>query len=507
MFDDYIESIDAIEFPELIHKTPLSKMLRFSRCINNTVLLKREDTQPIFSFKVRGAFYKISQLSDEEKQRGIITVSAGNHAQGVAVSARHAGIKATIVMPLTTPQIKVDSVHALGGKVLLWGDTYQEAFEHMKKIAIERNLLFIPPFDDTHIITGQGTIGKEICEQFKGCINAAFIPVGGGGLCAGTSIYLKHKCPDIKIIAVESEDSACLQAALKAGMPTTIPIEGNFADGTAVHQIGNANFDILQHTVDEVITVSNNEICSAIKNIYDDTRSIVEPSGALALAGLKKYIVDKQLQGMNLVAVISGANMNFERLRYISEQVNIGGKTEALFAAFIPEKPGSFKKFCNEIGRRDITEFNYRYTNDQQAVVYTGIKTQGSHCKSEILESLNKKNIKTFDLTDNETATLHIRHMIGGNSKVDNEQLYRFEFPERIGALSKFLSHLGTRWNISLFHYRNHGTAEGRVLVGLQIPDFETLEAERLFKDLNMKFECVNHNKAVELFLKGRELT
>lgn len=504
MFEDFVDAIDDIQFPDLILKTPLEKMVRFSKVVCNHVLLKREDLQPIFSFKIRGAYNCINQLSEQQRQQGIITVSAGNHAQGVAICAKQLGISATIVMPLTTPQIKVDAVSRLGGKVLLWGDHYQEAWQHMKKISEERNLIYIPPFDDPHIIAGQGTVGKELLTQYKGSIHAVFVPVGGGGLCAGIGLYLKNHDPSIKVIAVEPDDSACLQRALEEKKPVSLDSVGTFADGTAVHKIGEHTFKILQHCVDDVITVNNDEICAAIKDIYDDTRSIAEPSGALALSGLKKYIEQQQICGKKLIAINSGANMNFERLRYVAECVNIGENKEALFAVTIDEKLGSFKQFCNIIGRMDITEFNYRYTDKEQAIVFVGVRTNDQQERQELINRLNEHGLCYEDLTYNETAKLHIRHMVGGRFNVENEQIFRFEFPERVGSLSKFLKHLGSRWNISLFHYRNHGSVDGRVLVGLQIPDFELLEAEQAFEELSMNFSRVTNQKVVDLFLHGK---
>ena len=507
MFDSYIKKINDIDFYDIVNKTPLDKMGLLSRRACNNILLKREDLQSIFSFKIRGAYNKMLHLSETQKKRGVITASAGNHAQGVACAAKKLGIRCTIVMPRTTPQIKVNSVCALGGKILLWGDSYNEAAEQVKKIAAEKNLVYIPPFDDPDVIAGQGTVAKEILEQHRGQIDAIYIPVGGGGLCAGMLAYFKHYSPKTKVYAVESVDSACLQAAIEAGRRVSLKLPGIFADGVAVSQIGKHSFSIIKPLIDGVITVSNDEVCAAIKDIFEDTRAIAEPSGALALAGLKKHVSDNDQHCQTLIAVNSGANMNFDRLRYIIERANIGEQLETVLAVVIPEKPGSFKRFCLALGRRDITEFNYRFNDNKDAskgaVVFVGVSIDNHDDKTQLIDELEKKNYLVTDITDNETAKLHIRHMVGGNTHIDMERIFRFQFPERPGALGSFLTHLGSRWNISLFHYRNQGAAEGRVLVGLQVPDFELGEATQLFTDLNYSFHQEVDNPAINLFLSG----
>lgn len=499
----YIKRILNARVYDVAQETPLDPMRFLSARIQNRVLLKREDLQPVFSFKLRGAYNKMCHLPQEALDRGVVAASAGNHAQGLALSAARMGVKATIVMPRTTPAIKVDAVKARGAKVILHGDTYDEASAYAKNLVKEKGMTYVHPYDDPDVIAGQGTIGMEILRQHPDALHAVFVPVGGGGLCAGVAAYIKYVRPEVKVFAVEAEDSACLAAAMKKKKRVTLPQVGLFADGTAVAQIGEETFRVLRKTIDGVITVSTDEICAAIKDIFDDTRSIAEPSGALALAGLKKYVGENSLRDENLVAIDSGANINFDRLRYISERTEIGEKREAVIAVTIPEKPGSFKAFCHAIGKRNITEFNYRYADQQKAHIFVGVQVAaGDKDRTALVRELDSKGYLALDMTDNEIAKLHIRHLVGGRAPtVSDERVFRFEFPERPGALMHFLNGLGQRWNISLFHYRNHGAAEGRVLAGLQVPVEEYAQLERYLDELNYPWVEETANPAYQLFL------
>lgn len=490
-------------------ETPIDPARSLSRRLGNQVWLKREDLQPVFSFKIRGAYNKIANLTDEEKARGVICASAGNHAQGVALAATRLGIKSVIVMPQTTPEIKVNSVRNLGGKVVLHGDSYDEAAAQAQLLMEKHNLVFVHAYDDPDVIAGQGTVGMEILRQHTGPLHAVFVPVGGGGLIAGVATYLKYLRPEIRVIGVEPDDAACLKAAMDTGRRVVLPQVGLFADGVAVAQIGKETFRLAQRFVDEVITVSTDELCAAIKDLFDDTRSINEPAGALAVAGLKKYAAQKGLQGADLMAICSGANVNFDRLRHIAERAEIGENREAVFAVTIPEKPGSFRKFCQALGKRSVTEFNYRYASAEKAHVYVGLQTTGLQQRQELATMLEEKGYQVEDLSNNEMAKLHIRHMVGGRGPsngngggVPDEVVYRFEFPERPGALMDFLLKLGERWNISLFHYRNHGAAFGRVLVGMQVPLKDRATLKRYFRELNYAHEDETLNPAYHLFLK-----
>ena len=475
MLEQYVKKILTSRVYDVAVETPLQSARQLSERLGNQILLKREDLQPVFSFKIRGAYNKVAQLSEAELARGVVTASAGNHAQGVALAAKHLGIKATIVMPRTTPEIKVQAVRARGGKVVLHGDAFPEALAYSLKLVEEKGFVYIHPYDDPDVIAGQGTVAMEILRQQPGQLNAVFVPVGGGGLVAGIAAYVKYLRPEVKVIGVEPEDSNCLQAAMAAGERVVLQQVGLFADGVAVAQIGQHTFDICRRYVDEVVTVSTDEICAAIKDIYDDTRSITEPAGALAVAGIKKYVEREGVSGQTLVAIDSGANVNFDRLRYVAERAELGEKREAIIAVTIPEQPGSFKAFCQAIGKRQITEFNYRYHNDRSAQIFVGVQTHPeSDPRQGLLDSLREQGFPVLDLTDNELAKLHIRHMVGGHAaNVSDEMVLRFEFPERPGALFNFLSKLGGRWNISMFHYRNHGAADGRVVAGLQVPAAE----------------------------------
>jgi len=466
-------------------------------------LLKREDLQPVFSFKIRGAYNKLAQLTPEELARGVVTASAGNHAQGLALAARELGIKATIVMPKTTPEIKIEGVRSRGGKVVLHGDTFPEALAYSLKLVDEKGFVYIHPYDDPHTIAGQGTVAMEILRQHPGRLDAIFVPVGGGGLIAGIAAYVKYLRPEIKVIGVEPDDSNCLQAAMAAGERVVLPQVGLFADGVAVAQIGQHTFDICRLHVDDVVTVSTYEICAAIKDIYDDTRSITEPAGALGVAGIKKYVELTGVSGQTLVAIDSGANVNFDRLRHVAERAELGEKREAIIAVTIPERPGSFKAFCEAIGKRQITEFNYRKHTSDEAHIFVGVQTHPENDpRAALVQQLIDQGFPVTDLTDNELAKLHIRHMVGGHSAgASDEIVLRFEFPERPGALFNFLNKLGGRWNISMFHYRNHGAADGRVVAGLQVPEDERHLVPAALAKIGYPYWDETDNPAYRLFL------
>lgn len=503
MPESYIKRILNARIYDLAVETPLDEARLLSVRTGNKVLLKREDLQPVFSFKLRGAYNKLQMLSDEERNRGVIAASAGNHAQGLALGAQHLGIKATIVMPRTTPAIKVDAVKARGAKVVLHGDSYDEASAHAKKLVEEKGLTYVHPFDDPDVIAGQGTIAMEILRQYPGKIDAIFIAVGGGGLAAGISAYVKFVRPEIKIIAVESEESACLKAAMEKKKRVVLPQVGIFADGIAVAQIGDETFRVLRKTVDECITVTNDEICAGIKDIFEDTRSIAEPAGATGIAGLKKYVAEHNISGQTLIAIDCGANINFDRLRYISERTEIGEQREAILAVTIPERPGAYKEFCKALGKRNITEFNYRYADAKDARIFVGVQVAaGGKDRADLVSELKAQGYDLVDMTENELAKLHIRHLVGGHApQITDEVLYRFEFPERPGALMTFLTKVAGRWNISLFHYRNHGSAAARVLVGMQVPKKDYAELKTFLSELNYPFWDETQNDAFKFFL------
>jgi len=505
----YIKSILDARIYDLAVETPLDYAKSMSKRLENRVLLKREDLQPVFSFKIRGAYNRLLQLSMDDRAKGVIAASAGNHAQGLAYSAQHLGIDATIVMPRTTPAIKVEAVRSYGGHVILHGDMFDEAAAHARELVAAQGLIYIPPYDDPDVIAGQGTVAMEILRQHPGNIDAVFVPVGGGGLAAGMAAYIKFVRPGIKVYAVEPEDAACLAAAMREGERVILPEVGIFADGVAVAQIGEEPFRILQDTIDGVITANTDEICAAIKDIFEDTRSIAEPAGALSLAGLKKYVAEHGVKGQTLIAVDSGANTNFDRLRYISERTEFGEQREVVLAVTLPEKPGAYRKFCEDLGRRNITEFNYRYASDSAAHVFVGVQVApGGADRRDLLKLLSDKGYQVLDLTDNEMAKGHIRHLVGGHAPIETEageiteRVFRFEFPERPGALVKFLSLLGSRWNISLFHYRNHGSAFARILVAMQVP---SSELEGLYDYLDQvpvwRYWDETENPAYQLFL------
>ncbi|MDX1605516.1 MAG: threonine ammonia-lyase, biosynthetic, partial [Candidatus Competibacterales bacterium] len=460
--------------------------------------------QPVFSFKLRGAYNKIANLDAEAQARGVICASAGNHAQGVALAGRSLGIRAVIVMPETTPDIKVQAVRNLGGEIVLHGDAFDEAYQHAMSLQEEQGLTFVHPFDDPDVIAGQGTIGLEILRQHPRPLEAIFVAIGGGGLIAGIAACVKSLRPEIKIIGVEPVDAPSMYESLRQNRRVQLEQVGIFADGVAVRQVGKETFRIARDTVDEVILVTTDEICAAIKDIYDDTRAIAEPAGALSVAGLKKYVAREQLRDAHLVAINCGANVNFDRLRHVAERAEIGEQREGLLAVNIPERPGSFREFCETIGKRSITEFNYRYADQTEAHIFVGIElNDGRRELDQIIARLQEAGYPVVDLTDNEMAKLHVRYMVGGRTGgIDNEVLYRFEFPERPGALLKFLQGLGP-WNISLFHYRNHGSAYGRVLVGIQVPEAKRSTLERYFHEIGYAFWREAGNPAYELFLAG----
>ncbi|MCK5386491.1 MAG: threonine ammonia-lyase, biosynthetic [Gammaproteobacteria bacterium] len=503
MIKKYKKMVEQASVYDVAVKTPLERAAGLSKRLNNEVWIKREDLQPVYSFKLRGAYNKIAHLSDAEKEKGVITASAGNHAQGVALAANRLGLKALIFMPKTTPDIKVSSVRDLGAEIELVGNAYDDAYEHAMDRAKTSGMTFVHPYDDPDIIAGQGTVAKEIIEQLATKPDIVFVPVGGGGLIAGVSAYLKSIDPEIRIVGVEPDDAPCMYEALKAGKRVVLDQVGIFADGVAVKQVGEEPFRVAQTCVDDMVLVSTDEICAAIKDIFDDTRSITEPAGALAVAGMKKYVEDKKINNQRLVAIDSGANINFDRLRHVAERSELGEHREALFAVTIPEEIGSFKKFCELIGLRGMTEFNYRYADVKIAHIFVGIQLQnGLDEKNELLKLLHDNHYVVEDMTDNEMAKLHVRYMVGGHGNgVENERLFRFEFPERPGALLRFLNYMGERWNISLFHYRNHGAAYGRVLAGIQVPKEDNDELQIFLQNLGYSWWEETSNPAYAMFL------
>ncbi len=503
MPQSYVKRILDARVYDVARETPVDEANLLSRRLDNHVWLKREDLQPVFSFKLRGAYNKMSRLTPEQRERGVVAASAGNHAQGIAMAAQRMGVSATIVMPRTTPQIKVDAVRNRGARAVLHGDSFEGAAEHAQKLVAEKGMVFIHPFDDPDVIAGQGTVGMEIVRQ-QPPLDAIFVPVGGGGLLAGVAAYVRYVWPKTRIIGVEPEDAACLQLALEKGRRAKLSEVGLFADGCAVAQIGKETFRVIRDTVDEVITASTDEMCAAIKDIFEDTRSIAEPAGALALAGLKKYVERTGVSDQQLLAIVSGANTNFDRLRYISERTEIGEHREAVICVTIPERPGSFRKFCSALGRRNITEFNYRYAGSEAARIFVGVTvTPGGEDLEALLADLNAQGYETEDLTDNETAKLHVRYMVGGKRADDQveESVYRVQFPERPGALLKFLSGMGQRWNISMFHYRNHGAAYGRILVGVQASASERRELNKILDRIGYPYWDESDNRAYQLYL------
>lgn len=503
--NSYLKRILNARVYDVAIETPLEFAPNLSARIGNTVLFKREDMQPVFSFKLRGAYNKMAQLSPELLKRGVIAASAGNHAQGVALSAHRLNCKAVIVMPTTTPNVKIDAVRHFGGRnvdIVLHGDSYSDAYAHALALGEAKQLTFVHPFDDPDVIAGQGTIGMEILRQHQAPIHAIFCAIGGGGLIAGVAAYVKQVRPDIKIIGVQTTDSDAMYRSLKAKKRVTLGDVGLFSDGTAVKYVGEETFRICKKLVDEVILVNTDEVCAAIKDVFQDTRSILEPAGALAVAGAKLYAKREQLKGETLVPIACGANMNFDRLRFVAERAEIGEKREAILAVTIPETPGSFRKFCALLGKRNITEFNYRYADPKAAQVFVGIQVKDAAESAKLLGALEKAALPTLDLTDNEMAKLHLRHLVGGHAPAAKDEiLFRFEFPERPGALMNFLNSMSHNWNISLFHYRNHGADYGRVLVGMQVPKTDKKALKTFLDTLGYPYWDESDNPAYKLFL------
>ena len=500
--DDYLERILNAQVYDVAEETPLDYAPNLSARIHNSIFLKREDMQPVFSFKIRGAYNKMAKLSPQALKRGVICASAGNHAQGVALSASYLGVRAVIVMPTTTPQIKIDAVKNRGGEVVLAGESYSDAYAHAIELEKAEKLTFVHPYDDPDVIAGQGTIAMEILRQHPKPLHAVFCCVGGGGLIAGVAAYIKRVRPDVKIIGVEAVDACAMTQSLEKGERVELEQVGLFADGAAVKLVGAETFRLCQQYVDEMILVDNDAICAAIKDVFEDTRSILEPAGALAVAGAKEWAKRNKLRDKTLVAVASGANMNFDRLRFVAERAELGEQREAVLAVTIPEKPGSFRKFIGVLGNRNITEFNYRYANQEVAHIFVGVSVHNRSEAERLVEMLERHELPAIDLTDDEMAKSHIRYMVGGHApQADNEVLYRFIFPERPGALMNFLSTLRSDWNISLFHYRNHGSDFGRVLVGMQVPEADKPAFQDFLDRLGYEYVDESGNPAYRMFL------
>ncbi|MCS6804412.1 MAG: threonine ammonia-lyase, biosynthetic [Acidobacteriota bacterium] len=500
--NDYLERILTAQVYDVAIETPLERLPLLSQRLGHHVFLKREDMQPVFSFKLRGAYNKMVRLDPQVRQRGVVAASAGNHAQGVALAAQALNCQAVIVMPVTTPQIKVNAVRKLGAHVILHGDSYDEAYAYARQLTTEEGRTFVHPYDDPDVIAGQGTVAMEILRQYNKPLHAIFVPVGGGGLIAGIAAYVKRLRPDIKIIGVEPLDADAMYQSLRQKQRVRLSHVGLFADGVAVKAVGQETFRLCQQFVDEIVLVDTDAICAAIKDVFEDTRSILEPSGALSVAGVKAYAARQNLEGQSTVAIASGANMNFDRLRHVSERAELGEEREAILAVTIPERPGSFKAFCSLLGPRNITEFNYRYADPTWAHVFVGLEIQRREEVQAIISMLRAHGLEALDFTNNELAKLHIRHLVGGHApQVDNEVLYRFEFPERPGALMNFLNSMTHNWNISLFHYRNHGADYGRVLVGIQVPPQDQPAFQQFLNTLGYAYCEETHNPAYKLFL------
>jgi threonine dehydratase len=502
MLCDYLVQILTARVYDVAQETPLEYAPNLSARLNNKLLLKREDMQSVFSFKLRGAYNKMVQLSTEMLAQGVIAASAGNHAQGVALAARHLGTRAIIVMPATTPQLKVDAVKARGGEVVLHGETYDDAYAYARQLEADKGLTFIHPFDDPYVIAGQGTIGMEIMRQCQQPIHAIFVAIGGGGLISGIGAYVKRLRPEIKIIGVEPVDADAMNQSLKAGKRVRLSEVGLFADGVAVREVGEETFRLCQEYVDEIILVDTDATCARIKDVFEDTRSILEPAGALAIAGAKAYVEREQITGQTLVAVACGANMNFDRLRFVAERAEFGERREAIFAVTIPEAPGSLHKFCECLGKRNLTEFSYRIADAKEAHIFIGVQIQNRADAAKLAQSFENCGFKTLDLTDDELTKLHLRHMVGGRSPLAQHELfYRFEFPERPGALMKFVGSMSPNWNISVFHYRNNGADYGRIVVGIQVPPDEMEEWQAFLDTLGYRYGDESNNAAYKLFL------
>ena len=499
---DYLQKILTAKVYDVAIESPLDLMPTLSRRIGNRVLLKREDQQPVFSFKLRGAYNKMAQLSVAERARGVITASAGNHAQGVALAAQRLSCKATIVMPITTPKIKIQAVETRGAKVVLHGDSFSDAYAHALKLQKARRATFVHPYDDPDVIAGQGTIAVEILRQLQAPIDAIFVAIGGGGLISGIASYVKRVRPEIKVIGVQPVDSDAMARSIAAGRRIKLEHVGLFADGVAVREVGKETFRICRELVDDIVLVDTDAICAALKDVFEDTRSVLEPAGALSVAGLKLWCERRRVRGRTLVAIASGANMNFDRLRFVAEQAELGEEREAILAVTIPERPGSFRKFCALLGKRNVTEFNYRYADSKIAHLFVGIEVSDRHETAELLRAMHKRRIEAYDLSSNEMAKVHVRHLVGGHAPAaENEILYRFEFPERPGALMKFLNSMSRGWNISLFHYRNHGADYGRVLVGMQVPPSDKVAFRVCLDRLGYPSVEETSNPAYRMFL------
>ncbi|HEX2566271.1 MAG TPA: threonine ammonia-lyase, biosynthetic [Burkholderiales bacterium] len=498
---DYLERILKARVYDVAMQSPLELAPALSKRIRNKVWLKREDLQPVFSFKLRGAYNKMAGLPKARLAKGVIAASAGNHAQGVALAAQKLGCRALIVMPVTTPRIKVNAVAARGAEVLLHGDSYDEAYSHAVRLRRKRGLTFVHPYNDPEVIAGQGTIGLEILRQHPQPIDAIFVPVGGGGLISGIAAYVKRVRPAVRIIGVEPVDADAMARSLRKGRRVKLQQVGLFADGVAVKEVGDETFRLCRRLVDEMVLVDTDEICAAIKDVFEDTRVVLEPAGALATAGAKAWAERRAARGKSLVAIASGANTNFDRLRFIAEEAELGEHREAVLAVTIPERPGSFKKFCAALGARNVTEFNYRIADSREAHIFVGVEVHGRDETERLVRGLRRLGLKTLNLSDNEMAKWHVRHMVGGRAPAKNELLYRFEFPERPGALARFLSSMRSDWNISLFHYRNHGADYGRVLVGIQVPRQEMSDFRRFLAKLGYPHADETRNPAYRLFL------
>ena len=500
--ESYLSRILTARVYDVAIESPLDVAPKLSTRIGNKILLKREDMQPVFSFKLRGAYNKMAKLSSAQLKRGVIAASAGNHAQGVALSAQKLGCKAIIIMPVTTPQIKVDAVASRGAKIILHGDSYSDAYLHALELEKKLKLTFVHPYDDSDVIAGQGTIGMEILRQHSHPIHAVFVPIGGGGLISGVAAYVKAVRPEIKVIGVQPLESNAMSRSIKAGKRVTLEHVGLFADGVAVKKVGQETLRLCRKLVDEIILVDTDAICAAIKDVFEDTRTNLEPAGALAIAGAKLYVEREKLKGKTLVAIASGANMNFDRLRFIAERAELGENREAILAVSIPETPGSFRKFCTLLGQRNITEFNYRYANPNEAHVFVGVQVKDQSETTKLVASLEKHKLPALNFTDNEMAKLHVRHLVGGHAPgLQDEILFRFEFPERPGALMTFLNSMNHSWNISLFHYRNHGADYGRVLIGMQVPHHDKKPLRIFLDNLGYRYWDESENPAYMKFL------
>ncbi len=508
--DDYLQKILRARVYDVADETPLEKAKNLSKKFENDIWLKREDLQPVFSFKLRGAFNRMSQLTKEELSRGVIASSAGNHAQGVALSASFLKCRAVIVMPLTTPIMKVRAVESHKAEVILFGETYDECYEKALEISKSQNLTFIHPFDDPEVIAGQGTIGLEILRQSHTPPEYIYVAVGGGGLIAGVSAYVKAIWPETKIIGVEPEDACAMTLSLKANKPIELESVGLFADGVAVRKVGKTTFTICQRHVDQMVTVNTDEICAAIKDVFEDTRSILEPAGALAIAGLKKHLVENKLRNKNLVAIACGANMNFERLRFVAERAELGEEREAMLAVGIPEKAGSLKLLCESLGSRSLTEFSYRMSEGKTAQIFLGIEVSDTNDRKLLINEIKGKGFDCHDLSDDELSKVHLRHMVGGRlprsidqiSKGEcSELIYRFEFPERPGALMRFVNSMRPEWTISIFHYRNHGADTGRIVIGVLVKDSDIPNWNKFVEKVGYKNWTETENPAYKLFL------